>query len=142
MVSQNSSCVIVADRNAAASESIRGLLESQFDNVYLVADTATLIAGAERLLPGLIVLDLSTGPEKLHSLLNTIHERSPESHVMVLTLNDESVVARCALDAGAEAIVLKRCAGTDLFEAIAALQRGECYLSPQFNLTGTTSSHQ
>ncbi|MDX1556795.1 MAG: response regulator, partial [Xanthomonadales bacterium] len=130
MESQNFNCVIVADRNAAASESIRGLLESEFDNVYLVADTATLTAGAERLLPALIVLDLSTGPEKLPVLLQTIHERSPRSHILVLSLDDEAVVARHALAAGAEAVVLKRCAGTDIYEAIAAIQRGETYLSP------------
>lgn len=128
-----SSCVIVADRHAAASESIRGLLECEYENVYLVADTGSLTTGAERLAPDLIVLDHSFSPEKLSSLLNTLHQCSPHSHVLVLTLSDEAVVARSTLAAGADAVVLKRSAGTDLFEALAALERGEQYASPQFH---------
>lgn len=127
-----SSCVIIADRSAAASESVRGLLEAEFENVYLVADTGSLAAGAARLLPEFIVLDLSTGPEKLPGVLRTIRERSPRSHVIVLSLSDETVVGSSALAAGADAVVLKRCAGSDIFEAIAALRRGERYLSRQF----------
>lgn len=134
METPNSSCVILADRNAAASESIRGLLEAEFENVYLVADTGSLTAGVGRLMPQLIVVDLSTGPEKLPRLLSMIQERSPGSHVIVVSLDDEAVVARSALAAGAEAVVLKRCAGTDLFQAIAAVNRGERYLSPQFQV--------
>lgn len=132
MESLYSSCVIVADRNVAASESIRGLLESEFQSVYLVADTGSLTTGAERLAPDLVVLDLSFGAENLSSLVDQIHQRSPHSHVLVLTINDEAIVARSTLEAGADAVVLKRCAGTDLYEALAALGRGERYSSPQF----------
>ena len=135
MDSPQSSCVILADRNAAASERVRGLLEAEFDNVYLVADTRSLTEGARRLTPQFIVIDMSIGPESLPSLLRAVHERSPQSHVIVLSLSGEAVVAESALAAGAEAVVLKGSAGTDMFRAIAALQHGERYVSPEFRLT-------
>lgn len=140
MESPDTSCVILADRNAAASDSVRGLLEAEFENVYLVTETRSLTAGVARLSPEFVVLDISVGPEKLPSLVRTIHERSPRSHVVVLTLGDERVVARSALASGARAVVLKRCAGTDMFKAIAAVQRGARFVSPQFELDPETES--
>ena len=45
-------------------------------------------------------------------------------------MHDERTVAQAALAAGADAVVLKRCLGTDLMPAVDAVLAGQRYLSP------------
>lgn len=123
---------MLADRHTVLAEGIRGLLETAFKTVYLVADAPSLCEGVERLMPGLVVIDLSfVGPD-FPQLLGEIHRHSPGSRVLALTLHDKAAVAQKALAAGAQAVVLKRCAGRDFMVAIDALQRGEQFVSPDF----------
>jgi DNA-binding NarL/FixJ family response regulator len=134
MGSLNSSCAILADRNAEASEGIRGLLDSEFDSVYLVTNARTLTEGVTRLAPHLVILDYSIGSEAMPDLLQQVHSISPQSLVIILVLHDHPMLADAMLAAGADAVVLKRAAGTDLFEALAAVEIGKRYVSPAFNL--------
>ncbi|MDH5315762.1 MAG: hypothetical protein OEW44_04725, partial [Gemmatimonadota bacterium] len=53
------SCVLLGDRHHGLTEGIRGLLETAFDVVIMVADEASLMAGAERIRPDVAVVDLS-----------------------------------------------------------------------------------
>jgi DNA-binding NarL/FixJ family response regulator len=132
MGSPHYNSAILADRHVATSEGIRGLLETEFDTVYLVANTHSLTEGVARLKPRLVVLDQSFGPETTPELLDTVHAASPDSWVIVLTLRDQVVIADAMLAAGANAVVIKRCAGTDLFEALVAIEGGKRYQSPGF----------
>jgi hypothetical protein len=63
-------CVLLADRHHGLSEGIRGLLETAFSGVFMVADELSLIQGAEKLSPTLVVLDVSLAPVNLSGLLN------------------------------------------------------------------------
>lgn len=132
IANQHYNCAILADRHAATSEGIRGLLEAEFDSVYLVADAFSLAEGVARLQPRLVVLDQSFGPATTPELLRAVRSGSPDSRVIVLTLSDQQGIADALLAAGANAVVIKRCAGTDLFEALAAMEDGRRYLSPGF----------
>lgn len=126
-------CAILADRHAATSESIRGLLETEFEAVYLVANVHSLIQGVARLKPRLVVLDQSFGTETTLELLRCVHSGSPDSRVIVLTLRDQPGIADAMLAAGAHAVVIKRRAGTDLFEALVAIEDGKRYVSAEFS---------
>jgi DNA-binding NarL/FixJ family response regulator len=53
------SCVLLADRHHGLTEGVRGLLETTFGTVVMVADEASLIDGAGRLQPDVVVVDLS-----------------------------------------------------------------------------------
>jgi DNA-binding NarL/FixJ family response regulator len=136
---QSPTCAILADRHTALSEGIRGLLETTFRTVYTVADEKTLKEGAQRLLPALIVLDLSLEADSLQGLLEEIRELSPDSPVMVLSVHDEAAVARTALACGAQSVVLKRTISTDFLAAVNAILRGEQYISPGFGLNLTVN---
>ena len=138
MSSMNSNCAILADRNTATSEGIRGLLETEFDSVYLVANAHSLIEGVERLQPRLIVVDQFVGLEALQETLHAVHTLSPESRVITLVIRDHSMIAEAMLAAGADAVILKSNAGKDLFEALLAFENGKHYISPGFN----AASHQ
>ena len=134
MAHPSPTCAILADRHTALSEGIRGLLETTFQTVYTVANEKTLKEGAQRLLPSLIVLDLSLEADSLKDLLKEIHELSPNSPVMVLSIHDQATVARTAMGYGAKSVVLKRSIGTDFLDAVSAILRGEQYISPGFGL--------
>ena len=127
-------CAILADRHSALSEGIRGLLQTTFETVYIVADTPSLKEGARRLSPALIVLDISLLGNDSSSLLKEVRELSPESRVMVLSVHDQASVARKVLASGAQSVVLKRCIGSDFLTAINAVLRGEEFVSSDFGL--------
>lgn len=118
------SCVLLADRHHGLSEGVRGLLETAFGSVVMVADEASLIEGATRLRPELAVVDLSLGRDGGLDWLRTLRQRCPDLKVVVLSVHDEQSVRRAAVEAGADAVVLKRAIATDLLVAVDRLRPG------------------
>jgi DNA-binding NarL/FixJ family response regulator len=112
------SCVLLADRHHGLTEGVRGLLETAFGTVVMVADEASLLEGAGRLHPDLAVVDLSLARDSGLGWLRALRQRCPDLKVIVLSVHDEQVVRRAAMDAGADAVVLKRAIGTDLLPAV------------------------
>jgi len=133
VTNQTSTCVLLADRHHGLRDGVRGLLETEFETVFMVADEASLLEGAERLMPAIVVLDLSFACGDLRGLLVRLTERSPGSKVLMLTVHDEATVAKAALAAGAEAVVLKSRLATDLLPAVDALRGGRRYMSPELS---------
>jgi DNA-binding NarL/FixJ family response regulator len=130
---------MLADRHTALIEGMRDLLETEFDAVYVVADVQFLSSGAQRLLPDLIIVDLSLVGGDLPGLLQRVAELSPASRVVVLTVHDEAAVPKLALSAGAHGVVLKRCLGSELLTAVDAVLHGEHYVSPDFGLAANAN---
>ena len=118
------SCVLVADRHHGLTEGVRGLLETAFDTVVMVADEASLLAGADRLRPDVAVVDLSLARDSGLGWLRAVRACCPDLKVIVLSVHDEETVRRAAMEAGADAFVLKRAIATDLLAAVDALRRG------------------
>jgi DNA-binding NarL/FixJ family response regulator len=112
-------CVLLADRHQLLVEGIRGLLETAFDTVVMVADEASLIDGVSRLRPDVAVIDVSLAQDGGLSWLREVRRRSPELKVVVLSVHDEESVRGAVMRAGADAVVLKRAIVTDLLPAIA-----------------------
>lgn len=122
-------CVLLADRHHRLSEGVRGLLETEFGGVFMVADQASLIAGAQRLSPVLVVVDVALAEGDVAELLRSIHDRAPAAKVLLLSVHDEPSVASAAIAAGADGLVLKRSIATDLMPAVDALLAGRRYVS-------------
>ena len=112
---------MLADRHHGLTEGVRGLLETTFGTVVMVADEASLLEGASRLRPDLAVVDLSLARDGGLGWLRVIRERCPEMHVIVLSVHDEDCVRDAAMAAGADAFVLKRAILTDLLPAVEAV---------------------
>jgi len=126
--------VLLADAHHGLRDGVRGLLETEFETVFMVANEASLLEGAGRLKPAIVVVDLSLAAGDLRGLLVRVTERAPGSKVLMLTVHDETTVAKAALAAGAEAVVLKSRLATDLLAAVDALRAGRRYLSPELSL--------
>ena len=112
------SCVLLADRHHGLSEGVRGLLETAFGSVVMVADEASLVDAAGRLRPDVAVVDLSLARERGLGWLRTIRESCPELKIIALSVHDERSVRRAAMEAGVNAFVLKRDVATDLMAAV------------------------
>jgi DNA-binding NarL/FixJ family response regulator len=112
------SCVLLADRHHGLSEGVRGLLETEFGSVVMVADEASLIDAAGRLRPDVAVVDLSLARERGLGWLRAVHERCPGLKIIVLSVHDEQSVRAAAIAAGADAFVLKREIATHLLAAV------------------------
>jgi DNA-binding NarL/FixJ family response regulator len=122
---------LLADRHHALSEGIRGLLETSFNSVFLVADETSLIEGARLLQPAVVVVDLSLGAGDVAALMHELRARAPGAKVLLLSVHDEPSVLRSAMAAGADGIVLKRAIATDLLPAVDAVLAGRRFTSFQ-----------
>ena len=118
MVERPFSCVLLADRHHGLTEGVRGLLETAFTTVVMVADEASLLESAARLQPDVAVVDLSLSRSSGLDWLKELRRRSPALKLVVLSVHDEPCVRRAALEAGADAFVLKRAIATDLLSAV------------------------
>jgi len=127
---RSADCVLLADRHHRLSEAMRGLLETAFGSVFIVADHASLMEGAQRLSPSLVVVDTSLAEGDLAELLHSIRERAPAAKLLLLSVHDEPTVASTVFAAGADGLVLKRSIATDLLPAVDTVLAGRRFLSP------------
>lgn len=128
---QIANCVLLADRHHGLSEGVRGLLETTFSSVFLVADENSLLEGVGLLRPAVVVVDLSLGAGNILSLMRDLRSRSPGTKVLLLSVHDEPSVVRSAAAAGADGLVLKRAIATDLLPAVDAVLAGGRFI-PSF----------
>ena len=88
----------------------------------MVADEASLLDSAGRLQPDVAVVDLSLARDESLGWLRAVRQRCPDLKVIVLSVHDEESVRRAAMEAGADAFVLKRAIVTDLLPAVEAVR--------------------
>ncbi|MGO9931242.1 MAG: response regulator [Steroidobacteraceae bacterium] len=119
--------MLIADRHSGLFERIRGLLETTFNQVFLVTDKSSLIEGAGRLQPGLIVMDLSYAAGDLSGLMGELRDHAPSAKLLLLSAHNEPTILAAAIAAGADGFVVKHAIGRDLMPAIDALLAGQHY---------------
>jgi DNA-binding NarL/FixJ family response regulator len=124
MTGGNMSCVLLADSHHGLTEGVRGLLATACGTVIMAADENSLIEGASRLQPEVVVVDLALARDKGLEWLRTLRARCPALKVVVLSNHDEPAVRAAAMSAGADAFVLKRLIATDLLAAVAGVCGG------------------
>jgi DNA-binding NarL/FixJ family response regulator len=119
----------LADRNHGLREGLRGLLETSFEAVVMVADEMSLFESADRLQPTLAVVDLSLVRGQGPQWLSRLRHRCPGVKLILLSVHDEPSACRAAIAAGADGFVLKRSIGTELLTAIDAVMAGQTFIS-------------
>ena len=132
------SCVLLADRHHGLTECVRGLLETAFGTVVMVADEGSLLDAAVRLRPDVAVVDLSLAHDCGLGWLQELRRRCPDLELIVLSVHDEQCVRRAAMAAGADAFVLKRAIATDLLPAVERVRGGStgCRPRPSARMNG------
>ena len=127
MATEEVRCVLLADRHPGLAEGVRGLLETTFDAVVMVADEISLFESARWLHVPLAVVELSLSRGNALGMIRRIRDRFPELKLIVLSSHAEKNVQRAVIAAGANGFVLKRSIATDLLPAVDAVLAGNLY---------------
>lgn len=122
--------VLLADSHSTMLEGIRGLLETMFEAVVMVADEESLLEATAKLKPDLVVADLSLPVSEGGNVARRLKKWYPELKIIILSVHDEPTAVKEALAAGALGFVLKRSAATDLVPAVQKVRQGQTYISP------------
>ncbi len=125
--------IVLADDHAVVRSGLRMLLEAEPD--FTVVAEAGDVDSARRYVlghkPTILMLDLSMPGEESLPAIPKILEVSPDTKVVVLTMQSEPAFAREAMRAGAVGYVLKEAADAELVDAIRAVASGGTYLQPR-----------
>ncbi|HEV2998790.1 MAG TPA: response regulator transcription factor, partial [Solirubrobacteraceae bacterium] len=124
--------IVLADDHAVVRSGLRMLLDSESD--FEVVAEAGDIDSARRYArghhPAVLILDLNMPGGSTLEAIPAIREESPDTQIVVLTMQPEPAFARHALGAGAVGYVLKEAADDELVEAVRRAAVGESYLNP------------
>lgn len=124
--------VLVADDHAIVRTGIRHVLESE-PGFAVVGEAATgpeALALAASLRPDVAVLDISMPGDSGLRVAAELRRIAPETHVLILSMHDNTEYVLESLRAGAHGYLLKDTAATELRGAIRAVRRGESFFSP------------
>ena len=121
---------LLANRHDGLTEGVRGLLETTFDVVLMVADEISLFESATRLPIDVAVVDLALTRGEGIGLVRRLRAHCPTMKLIVVSVHDEPSASRLVLEAGANGFVLKRAIATDLLPAVDAVLAGQGYVSP------------
>ena len=124
--------VLVVDDHAVVRSGLRRVLDAEKDMV-----TVGEAASAERAVfealehkPDVVLLDVvmpgKSGIEGMPALL----QASPDTKVLILSMQDDPQYVREAFEAGASGYVLKEAADTEVVGAVRAVAAGERYVHP------------
>jgi two-component system response regulator NreC len=124
--------VMLADDHAVVRAGLRMLLEAEQDMTVVAeaGDVPTVMRRVAGNRPRILVLDLNMPGESSLQAIPRILEASPETRIVVLTMQTDPVFAREALGAGALGYVLKEAADTELVDAVRRAADGELYVNP------------
>lgn len=122
--------VLLADDHRIVAEGLRSLLEPEFELAGIVEDGRALIKAAEKLLPDVIVADISMPLLNGIEAVRQIKKINPDIKVVFLTMHSDVTYAAKAFEVGASGYVLKHSAPSELITAIRAAVKGQTYVSP------------
>jgi DNA-binding NarL/FixJ family response regulator len=130
-VSQSEGRILIVDDFEQWRTAVRSMLNSHA-HLQIVGEASgglDAVEKAEELAANLILLDIGLPDLDGIEAGRRIHSKMPETMVIFLTANNDAELVRAAIDSGAAGYVLKADAGRELLHAVAAVLRGEKYLS-------------
>jgi two-component system response regulator NreC len=125
--------IVLADDHGVVRSGLRLLLDAEQD-FEVVAEAGDADAARRRVLgqrPDVLVLDLNMPGGSSLETIPVVRQQSPQTQIVVLTMQQETAFAREALGAGALGYVLKEAADEELVEAVRRAAAGESYLNPR-----------
>ena len=124
--------ILIVDDHPIVIDGLRSQLETQPDFV-VVGETGDGLEVEElvnRFHPDVLLLDLALPGLSGLEVSRRVRKRSPDTHIVILSMYDDTPYVAEALINGAQAYVLKRSVSTELIHAIRVVLAGEHYLSP------------
>ena len=124
--------VLLADDHPIVRQGLRLLLEAEpdFRIVGEAGDGLEAVGLVERLKPDVLVLDLMMPGLNGLDVARQVSQRSPETRIVILSMQDNEAYVLQALRNGAAGYVLKQSTSDELVRAVRAVITGRRYLSP------------
>jgi two-component system, NarL family, response regulator NreC len=131
-LNQDAATAMLVDDQAVVRAGVRLLLDAQ-TSLSVVAEASSVEEALQASLdrdPDLIVTDLSL--EGLHgtAVVEALAERFPGARILVLSMVEDPLDIRRAIEAGAKGYLLKEAASAELADAIARIMEGQRYVQP------------
>ena len=124
--------VVVVDDHAVVRSGIKLLLEKQED-IEVVGEAGNAkdaVFRARALKPDVILLDVVMPGESGIEVLPQLQKESPDTQVLVLSMQDDPSYVREAFAAGASGYVLKEAADEEVVSAVREVAGGGRYVHP------------
>ena len=124
--------VVLVDDHAVVRSGLRLLLENQADMKVVgeAGNAKDAVFRARALKPDVILLDVVMPGESGIEVLPTLLNESPETKVLVLSMQDDPSYVREAFAAGASGYVLKEAADEEVVSAVREIAAGGRYVHP------------
>ena len=122
--------IILADDHTLLADTIKNLLEPEFEVVATFADGHTLVEAAPALAPDVILLDIGMPVMNGLSAGQRLKQLLPAVKLVFLTMNQDPDLAAEAFRDGASGYLLKTSAASELLHAIREVLRGRSYVTP------------
>jgi len=125
--------LIVADDHQVVRDGIRMILtaEPDMDVLAEVGDAEEARRRTLGLKPTVLILDLNMPGRASLDLIPEIVKGSPETAIVVLTMQNDPAFARRAFASGAKGYVVKHSAGVELVGAVRQVVDGGTYVNPE-----------
>ncbi|WP_242343181.1 response regulator [Anaeromyxobacter terrae] len=136
--------VVIVDDHAILREGIRALLQlhADIEVVGEAADGRGAIAAVEQLDPDVILMDIAMpGLGGIEAALE-INKLGRRTRILILSQYEDREYVRRLLKAGVAGYVLKKSAGSELANAIRAVNRGGLVLDPEVARTAMQDAGQ
>ena len=124
--------VLVADDHAIVRIGLKSVLDYE-TNIEVVGEAKNGIEAvqeAERTQPDVIIMDLVMPRKDGVSATREIHDRLPDTKILILTTFGTSDGIAHALEEGASGAMMKTADDEKIVSAIRRIARGETYISP------------
>jgi two-component system, NarL family, response regulator NreC len=137
--------IVLADDHTVMRNALRLLLDAEpgFEVVAEAGDADAAVRYVRGHKPAVLILDLNMPGRPSLEAIPDIHEASPDTEIVVLTMQNEPAFARRALQAGVRGYVLKEAADSELVQAVRSAAAGDTYLQPALGarLAASSGSH-
>ncbi len=124
--------IMLVDDHALLRSGLVAMLEYE-DDVEVVGEAANgreAVDLYDRLLPDIVVMDVTMPQMGGIEASRIILERHPDAKILVMTQHEEKKFIEAILDVDIAGCIGKRAAGAEFMTALKAVERGEFYLHP------------
>jgi two-component system, NarL family, response regulator NreC len=124
--------IVLADDHTVVRNALRLLLDAEpgFEVVAEAGDVEAALRYVRGHKPTVLILDLNMPGRSSLDAVPDIRAASPQTEIVVLTMQNEPAFARRALQAGVRGYVVKEAADAELVQAVRSAAAGNTYLQP------------